>query len=105
MYADNQIIIDGIDLDTAVRLAEFFQAMSDPSRVRIIFALLQKERNVAEIASVVGISDSAISHHLRGLRQMRLVKYRKVGRQVFYSLDDEHVNEIILKGLDHILHP
>ena len=52
----------------------------------------------------MGISESAISHHLRGLRQMRLVRARKAGRQVFYSLDDDHIQDLLQRGLDHVLH-
>ena len=87
-----------------VELAEFFQALSDPSRIRIIFVIKDAELNVGEIAAQVGISESAVSHHLRSLRLLKLVKSRKVGRQKLYSLDDHHVDEIISKGLDHIKH-
>lgn len=93
-----------LDQHIAIRLAEFFRALGDATRVRIIDALLDDERSVGDIANCVGVSDSAVSHHLRGLRHMHLVKYRKVGRQVFYSLDDEHVKELFLRGVDHILH-
>jgi DNA-binding transcriptional ArsR family regulator len=88
----------------ANRLAEVFRALSDPSRVRIISALVDMEMNVGAIAEQVGISESAVSHHLRGLRQMRLVRARKEGRQVFYSLDVEHIADLYRRGLDHILH-
>ena len=85
-------------------LADFFQALSDPSRVRIIFAIKDDEMNVGDIASTVQLSESAVSHHLRSLRLLKLVKSRKVGRQKLYSLDDHHVNEIISQGLDHVEH-
>lgn len=93
-----------LDEQTATHLAEFFSALSDTSRVRIIAALTQGELNVGALAEIVGISESAVSHQLRGLRQMRLVRTRKVGRQVFYSLDDEHVTEMFQRGLEHIQH-
>jgi DNA-binding transcriptional ArsR family regulator len=93
-----------LDEVTAQYLAEFFSALSDPSRVRIIAALAQGEQNVGTLAEIVGISESAVSHQLRGLRQMRLVRARKDGRQVFYSLDDEHVTELFQRGLEHIQH-
>ncbi|HBY09133.1 MAG TPA: hypothetical protein DEH22_15640 [Chloroflexi bacterium] len=93
-----------VDEQTAQYLAEFFSALSDPSRVRIIAALTQTELNVGSLSDIVGISESAVSHQLRGLRQMRLVRARKEGRQVFYSLDDEHVAELFQRGLEHILH-
>ena len=88
----------------AKRLAELFKAFSDPSRLRIVSTLVAAERNVGEIASMVGISESAVSHHLRGLRQMNLVRPRRDGRLVFYSLEDEHVVELYQVGLDHSLH-
>ena len=60
--------------------------------------------NVSALAAAVGISESAISHHMRGLRQMRLVRARKAGRQVFYRLDDDHILDLFERGLDHVLH-
>jgi DNA-binding transcriptional ArsR family regulator len=72
--------------------------------VRIIAALAEGESNVGTLAELVGISESAVSHQLRGLRQMRLVRARKDGRQVFYSLDDDHVTELFYRGLEHIQH-
>jgi DNA-binding transcriptional ArsR family regulator len=86
-----------------VRLAELFGALSDPTRLRIISSLMEGESSVGEIAASVGLSESAVSHQLRGLRQMRLVRARKSGRQVFYSLDDQHVARLYLLGLEHSL--
>lgn len=97
-------MVSVLDVNTAADLAEFFKAFSDPSRVRIISALTELEMNVGALAEVVGLSESATSHQLRGLRQMRLVRKRKEGRQVFYNLDDEHIKELYLRGLDHVLH-
>jgi len=85
-------------------LAELFSAFSDASRLKIIAALAEGECNVSTIADTVGLSESATSHHLRGLRQMNLVRTRKEGRQVFYSLHDEHVIQIYEMGREHILH-
>lgn len=93
-----------IDEDTAARLAELFSAFSDPSRVRIISALAGCEMSVSALAELVGISESAVSHQMRGLRQMRLVRARKEGRQVFYCLDDDHVADLYRRGLDHVQH-
>ncbi|MEJ2353069.1 MAG: metalloregulator ArsR/SmtB family transcription factor [Anaerolineales bacterium] len=93
-----------LDEQTAIRLADLFGALSDPSRVRIIAELTQGEKNVSAIAEAVGLSDSAVSHQLRGLRQMRLVRARKEGRQVFYSMDDEHIADLYTRGLDHVQH-
>lgn len=89
---------------TAEHLAELFRALSDPSRVRIIAALMEHETNVGTLAEIVGISESAVSHQLRTLRQMRLVRARKDGREVYYSLDDDHVVELFQRGLDHVQH-
>jgi DNA-binding transcriptional ArsR family regulator len=93
-----------LDEQTATYLADFFSALSDTSRIRIIAALTTGEMNVGALAEIAGISESAVSHQLRGLRQMRLVRTRKEGRQVFYSLDDEHVTELFQRGLEHIQH-
>ncbi len=88
----------------AAELAELFRTLSDPSRVRIIAALLQGETNVRALAEIVGISESAVSHQLRTLRHMRLVRARRQGREVYYSLDDEHVADLFQRGLEHIQH-
>lgn len=88
----------------AARMAELFRALGDASRVRIIAALLEGERKVGDLAEAVGISESGVSHHLRGLRQMRLVRARKEGRQVYYCLDDEHIADLFRRGLDHVRH-
>lgn len=93
-----------LDERTAARLAELFRAFSDTSRIRLIAALAQGEMNVSTLAEVAGVSESAVSHHLRGLRQMRLVRGRKDGRQVFYTLDDDHVAALFRQGLDHVQH-
>ncbi len=77
-----------LDPESAARLAEMFGAFSDASRVRIISMLVDGELNVSTLAEAIGLSTSAVSHHLRGLRQLRLVRARKKGRQVFYRLDD-----------------
>jgi ArsR family transcriptional regulator len=86
------------------RMAEIFSALGDPSRIRIIAALIGQELHVGALAVIVGISESAVSHHLRGLRQLRLVRARKDGRQVFYSLDDQHIEDLFQRSLDHVLH-
>jgi ArsR family transcriptional regulator len=82
-------------------LAELFGALSDPNRLRIISTLLDGECSVGQIALQVALSESAVSHQLRGLRHMRLVRSRKIGRQVFYALDDEHVARLYQLGLEH----
>lgn len=86
------------------KLAELFSALSDASRVRIISFLLDGETSVRALADGLAMTESAVSHQLRGLRQLRLVRARKAGRQVFYSLDDDHVSRLFSLGLDHVLH-
>jgi ArsR family transcriptional regulator len=93
-----------LDENTASMVAELFGALSDTSRVRIISVLAQGELNVSSLAQAVDISESAVSHQLRGLRQLRLVRARKQGRQVFYCLDDKHIVDLFQRGLDHVLH-
>lgn len=93
-----------LDEVTAAQMAELFGALSDTSRVRIIGALTGGELSVGEIAGLVGISQSAVSHHMRHLRQMLLVRARKEGRYVYYSLDDEHVSDLFQRGLEHVQH-
>jgi DNA-binding transcriptional ArsR family regulator len=93
-----------MDIDTATRAAELFGTLGDPNRVRIIALLLQNEMNVGDLARAVAMSESAVSHQLRILRQMRLVRVDKRGRQVFYALDDEHVAVLVRLVLEHIQH-
>jgi len=93
-----------IEEDHAAALAELFSAFSDASRLKIISALENSELNVSSIAERAGLSESATSHHLRGLRQMGLVRARKMGRQVFYSLLDDHVLQLYKIGREHMLH-
>lgn len=85
-------------------LADLFSALSDPTRLRIISVLLEGEMNVGDIASQLVMTESAVSHQLRGLRQMKLVRARKNGRQVYYALDDDHVTKLYRMGLDHVEH-
>lgn len=88
----------------AQHVAELFSVLGDSSRVKIIAALLNGPMNVQALADAVGISPSGISHHMRSLRQMHLVRSNKKGRQVFYSLDDQHVEELFQRGVDHVMH-
>ena len=101
-----QITKDYIHLDDlqAQHVAELFSVLGDTSRVKIIAALLSEPMNVQALADAVGISPSGISHHMRSLRQMHLVRSQKQGRQVFYSLDDQHVEELFQRGIDHVMH-
>ena len=83
-------------------LSEFFKVFADSTRMKIIYALMEEELCVCDIAAIVGTTQSAISHQLRILKQSKLVKYRKDGKVVYYSLDDEHIAEIVKKGREHI---
>ena len=78
----------------ANRLSETFNVLADPTRTKIIYALSREELCVCDIASLLGMSVSAVSHQLRTLRNMRLVKYRKEAKMVYYSLDDDHISSI-----------
>jgi ArsR family transcriptional regulator len=93
-----------LDELVAAQVAELFSALGDTSRIRIIALLSEAEMNVGELADHVGLTQSAVSHHLRHLRQMRLVRTRKDGRRVYYHLDDEHITDIFQFGLEHVLH-
>lgn len=84
------------------QMAEIFKVFGDSTRMKIISALLEDELCVGDIAAITNSTPSAISHQLRVLKQSKLVKYRKEGKVVFYSLDDEHVREIYEKGKEHI---
>ena len=88
----------------AIKLAELFSALSDASRVRIISLLIEGEMSVSLLAKELKMTESAVSHQLRGLRQMHLVRARKAGRQVFYSIEDDHVSRLFTLGLDHVQH-
>lgn len=90
--------------NTSTHLAELFSALSDPTRLRIISVLLEGEKNVGDIAAQLVMTESAVSHQLRGLRQLRLVRSRKEGRQVYYALDDDHVAKLYRLGLEHVEH-
>lgn len=93
-----------VDGPSATRLAEVFSALSDPTRVRIISALSHTELCVYDLAATLEMSQSAVSHQLRSLREMRLVRYRKQGRHVYYQLDDDHIHDLFDRGLEHIEH-
>jgi DNA-binding transcriptional ArsR family regulator len=105
IHHEQVIIAQGRLLDGAAAegLARTFQALSDPTRVRIS-ALSAGELCVCDLAAVLGMTQSAVSHQLRSLRDLRLVKARRTGREVFYTLDDDHIRELYQLGLSHIQH-
>ena len=83
-------------------LADFFRIFGDSTRIRILYALSQSELCVCDIASLLGMGQSAISHQLRILKQMRLVKFRREGKSELYSLADGHIETILAQGMEHI---
>jgi ArsR family transcriptional regulator len=83
-------------------LADTFQVLANPTRLRLVEALSQRELCVCDLAAIAGVSQSAVSHHLRQLRQLRIVRYRKDGRMAYYRLDDEHVATLLRTGIDHV---
>ena len=85
-----------------LRVSEFFKALSDYSRMKIVYALLNGELCVNDIVKEVNMTQTAVSYQLKLLRQLHLVKHRRVGQNVFYSIDDEHVHNIIKTSIDHI---
>lgn len=83
-------------------LAETFRLLGDPTRIKIVFALSREELCVCDLAHLVGASQSAVSHSLRALRQMKLVKFRKEGKIAYYKLDDDHIAHLLDEGFGHI---
>lgn len=83
-------------------LAELFKVFGDSTRVKILYALFESEMCVCDMAQLLGLSQSAVSHQLRTLKNSKLVKFRREGKTVFYSLDDEHVRSILGQGMEHL---
>lgn len=101
----HQEVIDKIKLpeeELLYDLGDFFKILGDSTRIKILSALFQSEMCVCDIAALLGMTQSAISHQLRVLKQGRLVKHRKEGEVVYYSLDDDHIKHIVDQGLTHI---
>jgi len=88
----------------ALRLSEIFKVLGDPTRIKIIYALSKYEMCVCDIADALGMSQSAISHQLRLLRNLKLVKYRREGKSAIYSLDDDHILQLFNQGMEHVKH-
>jgi len=91
-----------VGAEEAGELAETFRTLGDPTRVRMLDALSQSELCVCDLAALIGLSESAVSHQLRLLRNLRLVKARREGRMVFYALDDRHIITLFRQGLRHV---
>lgn len=96
---DENILPDPLLLD----LADFFKIFGDATRIKIISALMESELCVGDIAGVLEMSQSAVSHQLRILKQFRIVRYRREGKMMYYSLDDEHIQSIFKIGAEHVL--
>ncbi len=86
------------------QVAETFKALGNPARIRILHALLHGELCVGDLSALLTLSVSAVSHHLQRLRAMRIVRFRRVGKLIYYALDDEHVTHLIRVGLEHADH-
>ena len=102
VYSENTAHGDIPDEGMLCELAEFFRVFGDSTRIRILYALSKSEMCVCDIAELLNVSQSAVSHQLQILRSKRLVKYRREGKTVYYSLNDEHIFTIIGQGIDHI---
>ncbi len=90
--------------EIAQQVAQTFQALADPTRVRIIYALTKGECSVGALATLAGISPSATSHQLKTLRDLRIVRYRRAGTTIYYSVDDAHVSALFCEVLHHLAH-
>lgn len=99
----NLLDFEQIQERTAQDLAEIFKVLGDPTRIKVLYLLRRKEHCVGELSAALNMSQSAISHHLRLLRNLKLTKCKKIGKKVFYSLADEHVSKIFDQGLEHVL--
>lgn len=93
-----------LDDSVLCEMADFYKVFGDSSRIRILYALLRREMCVGDLVTALNMSQSAVSHQLRILRQSDLVKNRKDGKTVYYSLDDEHVAAVLEQGLNHLIH-
>lgn len=90
--------------ELALLVAQVFQALADPTRARIVYALTRGEHSVGELALIAGTSPSATSHHLKSLRDLRIVKYRRDGNRMYYSVDDSHLAALFVEALHHLAH-
>ena len=93
-----------LDEETLFMVAQCFKALSDPTRLRILNLLLQGEHSVNEIAETLSLLQSTVSHQLRFLKNVRLVKFRREGTTMYYSTDDEHVIDLLKQSIDHAKH-
>lgn len=114
-HMDDRCVVGGADRERVARgqaalldddayfdIAETFRALADGTRAKIVYSLLQQELCTCDLAAIIGASESVVSQHLRVLRQLRLVKHRRSGKQVFYSLDDAHIRILLSVCLSHV---
>ena len=90
------------DDDSLYDLSEVFRVFGDSTRIRILYALFESELCVCDLATLLGLTQSAVSHQLRILKDAKLVKFRRVGKSIFYALDDDHVRAILSLGMEHL---
>ena len=90
------------DADQFAEMAEMFKLLGDPTRLQLVLALAEEELCVCDLTALTNVSTSAISHQLRILRNMKLVKHQKIGKMVYYSLDDQHIKNLISDALEHV---
>lgn len=95
-------MVEEIDEEILYDLADLFKVFSDTTRIKILFALMDKDLCVADIAETIGASQSTVSHQLRILKQARLVKFQREGKNVIYALSDDHVHTMLDQGMTHI---
>ena len=98
----NRVLEKQPDDEYLYDLAELFKVFGDSTRIKILYALFESELCVGDIAQILGLSQSAVSHQLRILKDSKLVKFRRDGKIIFYSLDDDHVRNIISMGMEHV---
>ena len=103
-HPNNTQPFDELNEQTSQQLADIFKILGDSTRIKLLALLTSKEMRVSDIADTLDMGQSAISHQLRVLRNARLVKFRKEGKEAWYSLDDDHVVKLMRQGLDHVSH-
>jgi DNA-binding transcriptional ArsR family regulator len=101
---NSKFLDEHLDSDTLTNVSQIFKSLSDPTRIRILNLLFQGEHSVTEISEILSLQQSAVSHQLRILKNLRLVKFRREGTTIYYSHDDEHVMSILRQTIEHSNH-
>ena len=104
MVIDHSLNAPQLSPELAVLVAQLFQALADPTRARILYVLTKQEHAVGELSRIAGISPSATSHQLKHLRDLRIVKTRRAGNRIYYSIDDTHVAALFTEAMHHVAH-